>query len=188
MASCDCFVNGYEFINDNDSINTDVNGKTDISVKIREECSHSCITLSLFHTLNTTDTPLEIVTSNVLFIEYHGKILKVFGKIKIFIKLKSVTFKWDVLIVNRKVRRNMDLASTVVLGQDFIDACEAGVESVRFGEVYLRGFYYRISYLYIKTCTCLKVFCSCRTLELMCADRADRAVTTQSSHSADDWT
>ena len=57
------------------------------------------------------------------------------------------------------------------------------------GEVYLRGFYYSISYLYIKTFACSKVNCDCRTLQLLCANyRANRTEIVQSSLSDEDWT
>ena len=51
MNFYDCVLRGYEYINENDSSCTDVNGKNDVSIKIKEKCKYSCITMSLCYTL-----------------------------------------------------------------------------------------------------------------------------------------
>ena len=60
MDPCKCTLRGYKYVDENTSLCTEVNGKNDVSVKIREECKHSCVTISLFNTLNTETTPLAI--------------------------------------------------------------------------------------------------------------------------------
>ena len=117
MASCECLVNGYKYIDKNDSIKTEINIKIDISIKIREEFSYSCLTLNLFNRFNSEETPLKLVKCNIRSLEYYVRALEVFGKTKIFIKLKSVSFKWEVLVVKRKVKGNMDLALRLSLAE-----------------------------------------------------------------------
>ena len=187
MDSCKCTIRGYEYIDDNDSLCTEVNGKGDVSVKIREECKYSCITTSLFTTLNTETTPLPIDQCDIQFFDYFSRRLTIYGKTRIYIKLKAVTFTWTVLVVNRKVKGEFDLASMVVLGEDFKNTCESGLERVRFWGTYLYGFYYNIPYYCMKTCSCAKADCSCATWQMRCTKyQAERI--TEISLGDTDWT